>query len=514
MAHADHGRRAPARPGLAGPSPAALLTVAGIGLGAALIFASWAVGRGVERSIERTVEVTLGRSNFRVSALDGGTLSQEMLVTIRSVHGVEVAAPAVEHPATLLPEIDTASSESPVTIHGIDPALDGQIRDLDLVAGITITRPDEAAAIITERLAAEEDYGLGSEVIVATPGEAERFRVIGIAAGDGPLAASGGRTVTLPIEAVARMFGLDGVARVDLLVAEGVPLDGVRAELAEVLAGEQYVLTSPTDLGESLRRPTAGFAVTAAGIAVLGTLVGALVVFSVVGLAARASGEAQVPSRVREAALRGAMGSGVGAVLAFVLAALTGSDVAPAALGLGGTVVAIVVVVLVALAAGALPPTRVALPPARLLGVLAIVLGLVVAIATVGANAHRVATEQVPAPVLGRVAAQIDAQGLLAVVVAALAIVGAVTMSDRERLAPRDAGTLGLAGAVVGSVAGLAVGTALIVLGGGRVDPAVDLPWAALGLSLVLGVGLSVAAAWFPARLGRRVSSVRAVRIG
>jgi hypothetical protein len=183
-------------------------------------------------------------------------------------------------------------------------------------------------------------------------------------------------------------------------------------------------------------------------------------------------------------------------------------------LGLGGTVVAIVVVVLVAVAAGAMPPKRVALPPARMLLVMVIVLGLVAAIATVGANAHRIAAEQVTAPVIGRVAAQIDTLALLAVVVAALAIVVAVATSDRERLALREAGILGLAGAVIGSIAGLAVGTALIVLGGGRVDPVADLPWAALALSLVLGIGLSVAAAWLPARLGRRLSSVRAVRIG
>jgi len=508
-------RRPLAAPGVAAPSPTTVLTIVGIALGASLIFASLAVSRGVERSIEKTVEVTLGRADFRISAPAGGTLSAEMLVTIRSVLGVAVG-PAVEQRATLLPEDETIpASGSPVTILGVDPIVDGQIHDLDLVSGATLLRPDEAAAVITERLAADEGYGLGSDVIVATPGEPERFRVVGIAAGDGPLPESDGRTVILPIEAVSRMFGLEGVARVDLLVEEGVPVADVRSELGEALAGEQYVLTSPAELAESLRLPTTGFAVTLGGIGAVGVLVGALFVFGTVRLTAAEAGEVRSRRRAREAAIRGAIGGGVGAAVVFALAALTRSDVAPAALGVGGTVAAIVFAMLCAVAAAVLQLGPVSLTPARRTTVvLAVVLGLFVAVATVGANAHHAAAEQAPAPVLSRVVAQLDALWLLAVVVAGLAILGAVAMVDRERPALREAGILGLAGAGVGSIAGLAVGVALIVIGGGRLDPAVDVPWAALGLSFALGIGLSIAAAWLPARLGARLANARAVRFG
>lgn len=559
-ADAKQGRRTLARGGPATPSATTVRTVLGIAAGASLVFTSLAVGGSVERSIGGTVDAILGRADFRVSALDGGTLSEETLVTIRSVLGVEVAAPAIEQQATLLPEGDTApSSGSPVTLHGIDPLLDSQIRDLDLVAGATIERRDEAAAIITERLAADEGYGLGSDVIVATPGEPERFRVIGIAAGEGPLTEAGGRTVILPIDAVARMFGLEGVARADLLVTEGVPLAGVRAELGEVLAGVPYTLTSPADLAESLRPPTRGLALTAAGTAALGVLVGALVVFGAVRLAGREPGEVG-ESGVRHAAMRGAIGSGVGGVLALILAVATRSDVAPAGLGVGGIAAALVIVVLCAIAAVVLPPKRVAPSPARVLvgmasalgrfaeralpgslraeartaragldrdrpaaartvSVIALALGLVVAAAMVGANAHRSAADPSTAAVVGRAAAQIDALWVIAVVVAGLAIVGTVALGDRERsdagrVIVLEAGILGLAGAVLGSLGGLVVGVALIVLGGGRLDPVGEVPWAALVLCLGLGIGLSMAAAWFRTRLARDPSAVRPVRFG
>ena len=511
----EHRRRPRAAQGLAAPSFTTVLTVFGVALGASLILASLAVGWGVERSIDKTVELTLGRADFRISAPDGGTLSEDTLVTIRSVLGVAVG-PAVEQRATLLPEDETAApSGSPVTILGMDPIVDGQIHDLDLVAGETITRRDEAAAVITERLAAEEGYGLGSDVIVATPGEPERFRVVGIAAGDGPLPESDGRTVILPIEAVSRMFGLEGVARVDLLVEEGVPVAGVRAELGEALGGDSYVISSPAEFSESLRVPVMGFAGTARGLGAIGGLVGALVVFITVRLRDQQAGAVPLRSRMREAVVDGALGSGVGALLAFVLAVLTRSDAAPAALGLGGTAAVILLAVLSAAAAAVFPPRPVAVTPARRAVVgLAVVLGLFVAVATVGANAHRIASEQGPAPVLGRVVGQLDALALLAVLVAGAAIVGTIALAERERVGPREAGILGLAGAVIGSVAGLAVGAALIFLGGGRLDPAVDVPWAALGISLVLGIGLSAAAAWLPARLGGPLSTARPVRFG
>jgi hypothetical protein len=465
-----------------------------------------------------------------------------------------VAAPSVDLPATLLLEPESpAASGSQVTIHGIDPIFDGQIRDLALVAGATITRPDEAAAIITERLAAEDGYGLGSDVVVATPGLPERFRVIGIAAGDGPLVESDGRTVILPIEAVTRLFGIDGVARVDLLVAEGVSLDGVRTELGEVLAGEPYLLTSPADLAEALRLPTTGLAATVRGFAGLGLLVGAVLVLGTIRATALQPGGTSQGTSVRRTAARAAAGSAVGWFLASLAGALTGSALVP---DVGAAAAAIVVVLFLAIAAAALPLERVtriwnprvvalgtglarvaepAMPrslregtraaravlerdpgsSARTVLIVAAAVGLVVAAATVGQNLHAV-DGQAPGPVLGLVIAQIDALAWLALFVAALAIVGSAALrkSEAHRAEVGAAGILGLSGAVVGSLAGLVTAGGLILVGGARLDPTTDAPWAALALCLVLGMGLSMAAAWLSARLGRRLAIVRAGQFG
>ena len=69
----------------------------------------------------------------------------------------------------------------------------------------------------------------------------------------------------------------------------------------------------------------------------------------------------------------------------------------------------------------------------------------------------------------------------------------------------------GLAGAISGVVTGMVVSGLLIVLSGGRLEPAGAVPWAAVGVAFVLGVGLAMLAAAYPARLASGVSIVRAV---
>jgi len=123
-----------------------------------------------------------------------------------------------------------------------------------------------------------------------------------------------------------------------------------------------------------------------------------------------------------------------------------------------------------------------------------------------------------------------DALALVAVVVASLGIVNTLTMNVVERVREIgvlraagmtrrqvgrsvvvEAGILGLVGAVLGALTGLAAGLVMVVLAGGAGSP-IDPPWTALALCLGLGVGVSMLAAWYPARLAGRLSIVRAVQ--
>jgi putative ABC transport system permease protein len=132
---------------------------------------------------------------------------------------------------------------------------------------------------------------------------------------------------------------------------------------------------------------------------------------------------------------------------------------------------------------------------------------------------------------LGRVYGLLDILALVAVAVAGLGIVNTLAMSvvDRvreigilratgmsrrqvRRMVVVEAGVLGSAGAILGIVGGLLVAVVLLALAEGTVTmPAI--PWPTLGLAVVLGLGLSMLAAWYPARTAAALPIIRAVRV-
>jgi putative ABC transport system permease protein len=131
---------------------------------------------------------------------------------------------------------------------------------------------------------------------------------------------------------------------------------------------------------------------------------------------------------------------------------------------------------------------------------------------------------------LGRVFGLFDALALVAVIVAALGIVNTLTVSVLERVRELgvlraagmttrqvrrtvvvEAGILGIIGAVLGIVTGLVAGGVLVVLSGG--GPLIlDPPWPSIVIAAILGIGISMIAAWYPARLASRLAIVAAVQ--
>jgi putative ABC transport system permease protein len=116
------------------------------------------------------------------------------------------------------------------------------------------------------------------------------------------------------------------------------------------------------------------------------------------------------------------------------------------------------------------------------------------------------------------------------VIVAALGIVNTLTVSVLERVRELgvlraagmtrgqvrrsvvvEAGILGIVGSALGIVTGLVAGVILVVLAGGA-PLVVAIPWPSIVVAALLGVGVSMAAAWYPARLASRLAIVAAVQ--
>ena len=102
------------------------LSILGVALGVAVLFAGLATNAGIEASIDGTVRELVGRADLRVAAFGEFGLSGATVTTIAGTPGVAVAAPALERRTYLIPDLAAGTAlPPPVTVLGIDPAVDG-----------------------------------------------------------------------------------------------------------------------------------------------------------------------------------------------------------------------------------------------------------------------------------------------------------------------------------------------------------------------------------------------------
>jgi putative ABC transport system permease protein len=87
-----------------------------------------------------------------------------------------------------------------------------------------------------------------------------------------------------------------------------------------------------------------------------------------------------------------------------------------------------------------------------------------------------------------------------------------MTTRQMRRTVVVEAGILGVIGTILGVLAGLAAGALVVLMSGSRVSIAAGLPWGSIALAALLGIGLSMLASWYPARLASRLAIVHAVR--
>jgi len=284
-----------------------LLTVIGIALGVGVLSASLTLSAALDASVERTVHDLVGRADLRVSAFLDAGLTDDAIRTIATTDGVATVAPVVEKKTFLGSQAGTGTADA-VTVVGIDPASYLAIHDLPLVAGQPLSSPDEPVALVSERLASEDGYAVGSELTVLGAGGDQHVRVVGIVAGLGPLGGPG-RTIVVPISVAWNAFAITGATRVDLQLAPGATVEGVSDALASRMT-EPYVLASPAQIATSLRASSADFQSTAALVAAVVLFVGAFLIVNTLSMT--------VGERAREVGLLRAAGATRGQVARFV----------------------------------------------------------------------------------------------------------------------------------------------------------------------------------------------------
>jgi putative ABC transport system permease protein len=351
------------------------LSIVGIALGIAVLYASLATDAGIAASIDRTVRDLVGRADLRIEAFGPTGLSAASLAAIEDAPGVVIAAPALQKRTYLEPGPgDPDGLAPPVTVLGIDPGPEASVRDLVLSSGTPLSGPNAFQALITQTLAAANGTALGGTVTLqGADGAPVELTVVGIVAGDGPIVGSAGRTVILPLRTMQSLFGDATVSRVDIVAGEGATPAEAAAAIGVALTSQPYVLSSPGDVATSLRGSTADFRSTTALIAAVALFVGAFLIFNTLSMT--------VTERVRELGLLRAAGATRRQLIAFVVVQAIVLGILGALVGLVAGFVFAELMAADLRTIGSIPYERVDPSPGSIAAVVAIGLGVTIAAA-------------------------------------------------------------------------------------------------------------------------------------
>lgn len=304
------------------------LTAAGVALGVAVLFAGLATNAGIEAAVDRAVSTLVGRADLRVAAFGEVGLSQGTLDTIAATDGVATVAPAFERRTYLGAELFGPGDPlpPPVTIVGIERRAEAALHDLTLSEGVGLVTPGTHDGLVTATLAREDGLVTGTTIGISTVDAPVYVRIVGILAGDGPWTGGNGRAVVLPLETVQSLFGADGLTRIDIGLDDGADPDAVTDLLESTLVGEPYVLSSPQDLGASMRASTGDFAATTALIGAIALFTGAFLIFNSLSMT--------VVERLRELGLLRAAGASRGQLTSYILVQAVAIGVVGSVLGI------------------------------------------------------------------------------------------------------------------------------------------------------------------------------------
>ncbi len=309
-----------------------------------MLVATLAVNAGLEASVERQADASIGRADLRIGAFTEAGLGDRTLAAVDAVPGVALTAPATQRRTFLAAGAGRPPTTQPITVLGVDLPRERRVRDLDVVRGTPPATLGPSDALVTERLAASDGLDVGSQITILGAGAPVRATVAGILAGDGPLPGDAGRTVVLGLETAASLNRADGadpatagtlagLSRIDVVLAAGADPATVTTAIEQALTVEPYVLSTPADVAASLRASTADIRSTMALLAAISLFAAAFVILNTLAMTVservrelgllRAAGARRaqiVEVVVAQALIVGTLGSVIGLVLGVVLA--------------------------------------------------------------------------------------------------------------------------------------------------------------------------------------------------
>jgi putative ABC transport system permease protein len=270
-----------------------VLTLFGILLGVASIYAINATNQNAFRSISQLFEGTSGRVNLQViNAANVGGVSDDLRETIAAIEGVGSVVPIVKVPVALPGDVPEdfdlnffGAGSGGLVFYGIDPSSDPLVRDYTITQGRMITINDETPEVVlVESFANEKSIDVGQTISLLTSSGVTEVTVVGLMAKEGAGLTNMGKFGIITIS-VAQTWSNrpDTVDQYDIIVegntADAERVDAVRLALIDRL-GSSVSVVYPASQGDRMIQMLSGYQIGLNFMAGIALFIGAFLIYN------------------------------------------------------------------------------------------------------------------------------------------------------------------------------------------------------------------------------------------
>jgi len=312
------------------------LTLFGVALGVAMVVGTTAANDSVLKAFDELSDRTAGKADLEIVADESG-VDQKVLEELADRHDL------AEHVAGRIEQTTLVYNKGEpgprVLVLGIDFLGDlafvpfQKQEGADPFADALAFVNDPHAILVSETLARERNFKVGSKVELRTAHGVEEFRVEALLKETGSSRAFGGQVVVLSLDAAQLAFGRENkLDRIDLKLPPNLGFEKGKADV-QALLGARGRTDRPSQRAKSLARMTAAFQGGLSVTAIIAVLVGVFLVYNAIGVAVSqrrreigtlrsigASRRAVVGTFLGEALLLGLFGGVIGVLMGGALA--------------------------------------------------------------------------------------------------------------------------------------------------------------------------------------------------
>jgi putative ABC transport system permease protein len=302
-----------------------MLTVIGIVLGVAVVFAVDLVNASVLGAFRRSIADVTGKAKLSVGA--GVGVDESALEKVRAIPGVDGAIPIIE---TTLRDV---RAHSQLAVLAVDTLSDPGARGYDVVSqdahidDVVAFLNDPHGVLVTPSYAKRAGLKVGDELLLDTPQGRKDFRIHGTLEPRGLATVYGGDLLLMDVYAAQVAFDRGHrFDRIDVIPAPGVDVTSLASEVERAL-DHKVPLSRPERRAAEAERLIAGYRLALSLASLVALFVGAFIIFNSLAIA--------VAQRRREIGILRALGTTRAQILFLFVGEGVVIGLAGAGLGLG-----------------------------------------------------------------------------------------------------------------------------------------------------------------------------------